>query len=72
MSYCIGKVYLRDKKRIYITSGSYLGGYGRVSNHWTWKEINEDGTLGVKGSGYGDMSAEPFSNVEIEIRVIFK
>lgn len=42
-----------DGKMVRITSGSFLGGYGRVSNFWHWVELNQDGSDGNHGSGYG-------------------
>lgn len=35
-----------------IIDGQYWGEYG-LSNHWTWREYKEDGTLGKEHSGYG-------------------
>lgn len=58
--YEIGKVFKRGKDYIYITSGEYIGGYGRISNHWSWRKVLKDGTLSKKEyNGYGDTSANP-------------
>ena len=41
---------------IYMTGGSYIGGYGRVSNHWFARVVRKDGTLGREVSFYaGEM-----------------
>ncbi|HAS8541268.1 TPA: hypothetical protein I7730_15910 [Vibrio vulnificus] len=41
-------------KKVKIKSGCFLDPtYGRVSNHWSWNEVHEDGSLGAEGSGYG-------------------
>jgi hypothetical protein len=53
--YYIGSCYLRDGRVIYIESGCYTDPtYGRLSNHWHWRKVNEDGTLGRRGNGYGE------------------
>lgn len=41
-----------DGYKVYVIDGAYLRN-GRVSNHWTWQRVNEDGTLGERESGYG-------------------
>ena len=67
--YSIGKVFKRDGKKIYITSGYFTDPeYGRISNHWSWREVNKDGTLGKKGNGYGDTKAKPL-DVTIETTI---
>ena len=44
----------RDGYKVKVLKGCYLDPiYGRVSNWWTWARVNEDGTLGVQESGYG-------------------
>jgi len=35
-----------------IVDGQFMGTHG-VSNHWTWKEILPDGSLGEEEHGYG-------------------
>jgi hypothetical protein len=56
---------------IYITSGEYLSN-GRVSNFFTWRRVNEDGTLSKREySGYG-WRAKPAKGVKVEIRVVPK
>ena len=67
----IGDVY-RDEKGslIYLTGGSYMGAYG-VSNHWTWRIVNKDGTLGNIETGYGGVFfTAPDYRVEIRIRKV--
>lgn len=52
--YVIGAVYVRDADLIYIVSGSYIGGYNRISNHFSWRIVEPDGTLSKKlYNGYG-------------------
>lgn len=37
-----------------ITDGFYIDPtYGRISNHWTWRPVRPDGSLGRSRSGYG-------------------
>ncbi len=54
-SMAIGKVVRHpDGRKVKIESGYFLDPiYHRVSNHWTWREVRPDGTLGPKESGYG-------------------
>ena len=41
-------------KLVEITGGSYLGGYGRVSNFWYWRKVLKNGKLSKKEyHGYG-------------------
>lgn len=44
-----------DGYKVYVISGQYLDStYGRVSNHWSWKRVNPDGSLSEEvESGYG-------------------
>lgn len=68
--YVIGKVYLRKLKPIYIIDGYYTDPtYGRLSNHWTWRPVKKDGTLGKRQNGYGDTNIQPVK-CKIEIKVI--
>ena len=67
MGYIVGRVYKRDGKNVYITSGDYEIN-GRISNHWGWREVNENGSLGEKGCGYGDSDAKSLE-ADIEIKV---
>lgn len=66
--YEIGRVYRRDGQLIYITSGRYMGTMG-LSNHWNWKYVRKNGTLGRDGWGYGDFPAVP---VECDIQIKIK
>lgn len=55
----IGQVYnYTDTKNntypVYILSGDYEIN-GRISNHWQWKRINKNGSLGRSISGYNNM-----------------
>lgn len=43
-----------DGYEVLIVRGKFLDDkYGRVTNWWTWRRVNEDGTLGEEESGYG-------------------
>ena len=50
-----GKVYEHpDQGPIYVTSGSYYGAHGRISNHFYWKKVLPCGSLDDhEDSGYG-------------------
>ena len=48
----IGQKWIIKGKLCQITGGQYWGERG-LSNHWDWREVNEDGTLGKAGSDYG-------------------
>jgi hypothetical protein len=39
-------------RTVRITGGQYMGTYG-LSNHWTWREVMLDGSLGKEEHGYG-------------------
>lgn len=66
-----GKVYKHPDDKgayIYITGGYYTDPiYRRISNHFNWRIINSDGSLGKEEYGYG-WSAEPV-DVDINIKV---
>ena len=48
-----GEVYIIDDYYVLIEEGSYLRG-GRVSNHYSGRYVNEDGTLSdERWHGYG-------------------
>lgn len=47
---------------IVITDGTYLSN-GRVSNFWSWQEINEDLSLSEEKHGYGDFYEQPLNLV---------
>ena len=50
----IGKYFIYKGKPIKITHGYFLDPtYHRLSNHWTWREVLPNGSLGKKGEGYG-------------------
>lgn len=67
--YQSGYVYKRDGKLIYITGGSYEGSYGRISNHFSWKRVKKDGSLGKESSGYGQSDIAPVK-CTVKIKVI--
>ena len=49
MKWAIGKRGTHwDGREIEIVSGSYLGDYGRVSNHWGFREVLPSGKLSKK------------------------
>lgn len=65
----IGQCYLYQGKPVYITDGCVESG-GRVSNWWSFKYINKDGTLGRSGGCYGyefteKISCKVYTKVEI-------
>jgi len=43
----------RTNRLVLITHGQFYSN-NRISNYWTWKEINNDGSLGIENSGYGN------------------
>jgi hypothetical protein len=53
---------------IYIYDGQFMSN-GKLSNFWYWKYINDDGTLGRKGSGYGWGSSKDIK-FEMTIKLI--
>lgn len=38
--------------KVKVIDGAYLRN-GRVSNFWSWRRVNDDGSLGKVESGYG-------------------
>lgn len=54
---------------IYVTGGAYEIG-GRVSNHWRWRKVNKDGTLGEEGHGYGGHWKRLDAKISIIVEVI--
>ena len=67
-----GNFYFTDPKRtnrlVLITGGCYESN-GRLSNSWSWQDINEDGTLGKENSGYGNFY-QPKENYITETKII--
>jgi len=47
----VNQVRIINGKPSIITHGSYMGTRG-ISDHWTWKEIKADGSLGREKGGY--------------------
>ncbi len=48
-----------------VTDGSYLGGYGRVSNWWHWSYLDEDfSPVGELDQGYG-WAAKPVERPQV-------
>jgi len=46
----------KDGRMVKIKYGCYLDErYGRLSNHWTWNEVFDNGTFGPDEEGYGWM-----------------
>jgi hypothetical protein len=41
-----------DGRRVRIIDGQYWGLHG-LSNHWTWRPVFPDGTMGPPESGHG-------------------
>lgn len=41
-----------DGYTVRVISGQFLSN-GRVSNWWTWRRVNYDGSFGPETSGYG-------------------
>jgi hypothetical protein len=51
--FTVGNVYWYPKKgAVIISDGHYMGIFG-ISNHWTFRKINKNGTLGKEFSAYG-------------------
>ena len=61
----IGQIVHSKGNDVYITSGSQIIG-GRVSNWFTWRSINSDGSLSETESGYGDFT-EPDNEYVVTI-----
>ena len=38
---------------VYVEDGQYMGEFNRITNFWSWRKVNEDGTLGRLQHGYG-------------------
>jgi len=57
----IGKTVLHHdgKRKVKITGGQFMGTYG-LSNHWYYKEVMPDGSLGPEESDYGWTAEEVF------------
>ncbi|MDO8504307.1 MAG: hypothetical protein Q7S36_00440 [Candidatus Liptonbacteria bacterium] len=58
----------RNIKRVpvFVTKGHFLGGYGRVSNFWYWRQIGPHGELGAESNGYDNVHGafEPITEKE--------
>jgi hypothetical protein len=54
-SLAVGKVVTHpDGRKVKIVGGYYYDPiYNRLSNHWTWREVKADGSLGPIENGYG-------------------
>lgn len=60
---CVGGYFIHDPKGaagrrkgrvIFVTGGYFLDPiYERLSNHWSWRYVRPNGSLGRSGSGYG-------------------
>jgi hypothetical protein len=60
----------RTNRLVLITGGQYESN-GRLSNSWTWKDVNSDGTLGKQNSGYGNFY-KPKETYFIKTKIIKK
>jgi hypothetical protein len=47
-----------DGRTILVVKGQYWGTHG-LSNHWTWKRVLPDGSLGAEEWGYGIGFSKP-------------
>ncbi len=67
---------------VWIVSGEYLSStiipgesQGRISNHWSWRRVLEDGTLSKEDWGYGDFTYSDIVEykiwIEEEIKEIY-
>lgn len=52
-----------DGRRVLITAGQYWGTRG-LSNHWTWRQVYADGSLGPEERGYG-WRPDPHSSARV-------
>ena len=70
--FVIGHYYELDGKIVRLMSGEYLDSiYQRLSNHWTWRVVNKDGTLSDEViSGYGDRMKRVHVKESISIEVV--
>lgn len=61
----VGNVYRhpQNRKLLRVMSGEFIGGYGRISNHWHWDYLFEDhAPTGESGQGYG-WHAKPIAEI---------
>lgn len=63
-SYGVGSVVKHvDGRTVRICEGTYWSEEGperRLSNHWTWYQVDDDGNqIGERESGYGNMLVDP-------------
>ena len=65
----VGSVYKYEGSLVYITGGYYTDPtYGRLSNHYSWRKVKKDGSLGKEYSGYGGAEFKPVK-FEVTIKV---
>lgn len=57
-----------DHGLVYIRSGEYTGGYGRISNFWYWSKVRDGIVLDKQHHGYG--GDWPLVKRKIQIRVL--
>lgn len=67
----VGKAYLHKGRPVFVTGGYYMGNRG-VSNHWSYRVINPDGTLGEQGADYANSEDKFQTELPCELRVILK
>ena len=61
----------KGKDYVYITAGLYMGTHG-ISNHWTFRYINDDGTLSEDtGSDYDNGVFEKVHNAVAVTKIYF-
>lgn len=58
----------QTRRLVYVEEGAFERG-GRVSNHWTLREIEKDGTLGRSYAAYGWDAASIPAEVEVRVHV---
>lgn len=73
MTFAIGQVRRIKKRLVLITEGEYIGGYDRISNHWSGPYLDKNGVATKKmWSGYGYIDVYPLVEYrKLEQRVIF-
>lgn len=58
----------QTRRLVYVESGAYEVDH-RISNHWTFREIEKDGTLGRSYSSYGWFAIPIPAKIEVRVHL---